>query len=199
MLFRSIRCMKGTNTVNYDAVNGFIELTIPIVETVSAQTATQELPEGTELVRGVMLTSVSTDTIVATIDILNRKALIVEIIMVVVIFALALVLVQILIRPFERVTKAISEVKEGYTNEPISVPDYLETEHIVDAFNSLLERMKALDDSRKEFVANVSHELKTPITSVKVLADSLLAQQDAPAELYREFMKDIAEIGRAHV
>ena len=188
-----IRCMKGTNTVNYDAVNGFIELTIPIVETVSAQTATQELPEGTELVRGVMLTSVSTDTIVATIDILNRKALIVEIIMVVVIFALALVLVQILIRPFERVTKAISEVKEGYTNEPISVPDYLETEHIVDAFNSLLERMKALDDSRKEFVANVSHELKTPITSVKVLADSLLAQQDAPAELYREFMKDIAE------
>ena len=63
----------------------------------------------------------------------------------------------------------------------------------MDAFNSLLERMKALDDSRKEFVANVSHELKTPITSVKVLADSLLAQQDAPAELYREFMKDIAE------
>lgn len=50
-----------------------------------------------------------------------------------------------------------------------------------------------MDASRQEFVANVSHELKTPITSVKVLADSLLAQEDAPAELYREFMVDITE------
>ena len=52
--------------------------------------------------------------------------------------------------------------------------------------------MKILDDSRQEFVANVSHELKTPITSVKVLADSLLAQKDVPAEVYQEFMEDIA-------
>lgn len=188
-----IRCMKGVNTVNYDAVNGFIEITVPIVETISAQMATAEIPEGTEVVRGVMLTSVSTDSIVNTLELLNRKALIVEIIMVFCIFAIALILAQILIKPFDRVSKAISEVKEGYTNEPVSVPDYLETEHIVDAFNSLLERMKALDDSRKEFVANVSHELKTPITSVKVLADSLLAQQDVPAELYQEFMVDIAQ------
>lgn len=188
-----IRCMKGINTANYDEVNGFIEITVPIVETVSAQMATLDVPEGTELVRGVMLISVSTDSIVNTMELLNRKALIVEIIMIFCIFAIALVLVQILIRPFDRISKAISEVKEGYTNDPVSVPDYLETEHIVNAFNSLLERMKTLDDSRKEFVANVSHELKTPITSVKVLADSLLAQQDIPAELYREFMVDIAE------
>ena len=40
-----IRCMKGTNTVNYDEVNGFIEITVPIVETVSAQNATEDMPE----------------------------------------------------------------------------------------------------------------------------------------------------------
>ncbi len=39
----------------------------------------------------------------------------------------------------------------------------------------------------------MSHELKTPITSMKVLADSLLVQEDVPAEMYREFMTDIAE------
>lgn len=188
-----IRCMKGTNTVNYDEVNGFIEITVPIVETVSARNATEDMPEGTEIVRGVMLTSVSTDSIVMTMEILNRKAQIVEIIIVFCIFAIALVLAQILIRPFDRISKAIGEVKEGYTNESISVPDYLETEHIVNAFNSLLVRMKTIDDSRQDFVANVSHELKTPITSVKVLADSLLAQKDVPAELYHEFMVDIAE------
>ena len=188
-----ILCMKGTNTANYDDVNGFIEITIPIVETITIQNVTENKPETMEVVRGVMLTSVSTDSIAATMEILSRKALIVEIIMLICIFAIALVLAQILIRPFDRIFKAISEVKEGYTNEPISVPDYLETEHIVNAFNSLLERMKTLDDSRQEFVANVSHELKTPITSVKVLADSLLAQKDVPAELYHEFMVDIAQ------
>lgn len=189
-----IRCMKGrgNGTVNYDAVNRFIEITIPIVETVTLPQPAEDGSTTKEVVRGVMLNSVSTDSIVNTLDILNRKAMIMESIMLICIFAFSLTLVQVLVRPFERVTKAINEMKEGYRDEPISVPDYLETEHIVEAFNSLLERMKTLDDSRQEFVANVSHELKTPITSVKVLADSLLAQPDAPAELYREFMADIA-------
>ena len=187
-----IKCFKGTSIANYDRNNGFIEITTPIVEIVSEQMATESVPAGTELTRGVMLTSVSTDIIVATMDILNRKSLIIEIIMFIFIFVIAFILAKVLIEPFERVTKAISEVGDGHLNEPISVPDYLETEHIVNAFNDLHGKMKALDDSRQEFVANVSHELKTPITSVKVLADSLLAQPDTPAELYREFMVDIA-------
>lgn len=187
-----IRCMKGSGTVNYDSVNRFIEITVPIVETVTLLQPEEDGSTSKEVVRGVMLNSVSTDSIINTMDILNRKAMIMESIMLIGIFAFVLLLVQVLVRPFERVTNAINEMKEGYRDEPVSVPDYLETEHIVEAFNSLLARMKALDDSRQEFVANVSHELKTPITSVKVLADSLLAQPDAPAELYREFLADIA-------
>ena len=46
---------------------------------------------------------------------------------------------------------------------------------------------------RQEFTANVSHELKTPITSMKVLSESLLTQSDVPAEMYREFMEDIVQ------
>ena len=144
-----------------------------------------------------MLTSISTDNIMATMDVLNRKALILEAIILLIILAVAMVLSDVLTRPFSHITQAINEVKAGYTDEKISVPDYSETIHIVDAFNQLLGRMKVLDDSRQEFVSNVSHELKTPLTSMKVLADSLLAQPDAPAEMYREFLQDItAEIDR---
>ncbi len=94
-------------------------------------------------------------------------------------------------RPFEKLTAKISAVKAGYTSDPVEVNDYLETEHIVDAFNEVLGRMRALDESRQEFVSNVSHELKTPMTSMKVLADSLLADPNTPPEMYREFLTDI--------
>ena len=57
----------------------------------------------------------------------------------------------------------------------------------------MLTRIKNLESSRQEFVSNVSHELKTPLTSMKVLADSLLAQEDATPELYREFLIDITD------
>lgn len=182
-----IKCLSGENMSHYDREHGYIEMTTSIVDSTTDENK----------VVGVILTSISNDAIVSTMEVLNRKAVILENLMFVAIFGIALVMSKALVAPFNKVTAAIKEVKAGYTNETISVPDYLETVHIVDAFNQMLERMKVLDESRQEFVANVSHELKTPMTSVKVLADSLLAQEDAPAELYREFMEDIvSEIDR---
>ena len=185
-----IRCFKGESVSNYDRRNGYIEITTPI----SAFSGVSYDQEGqqNDQIRGVMLTSVSTDTIIATMDLLSHNSLILESIMMLFVVVIAYVAAGVLTAPFGRVTDAISKVKEGFTDEPISVNDYAETEHIVDAFNQLLGRMKVLDDSRKEFVANVSHELKTPLTSMKVLADSLMMQEEVPNELYKEFMTDIA-------
>lgn len=187
-----VRCIKGESTNKYDKDNGYIEMTIPITETVRFEDGPREAA-GTEVVRGVMLVSASTDSIRVTMDILSRKALLVEIIAIIVLFVLSTLAVQALIRPFEKITEALNKAQEGYTDDPISVTDCLETEHIGDAFNRVLGRMKLLDDSRQEFVSNVSHELKTPITSMKVLADSLISQRDVPIEVYQEFMTDIAK------
>ena len=191
-----IKCFQGENISHYDPEHGYIEMTTPIMDT-TANTTDENGKKNPDAIRGVMLTSISNDSIVNAREVLNRKAYIMEVIMIVAILALAILLSRVLTMPFNRVTQAINAVREGFSDETISVPDYVETVHIVDAFNQLLKRMKALDDSRQEFVANVSHELKTPMTSIKVLADSLLAQDDAPAELYREFMEDItSEIDR---
>lgn len=182
-----VKCFKGENTTYYDDRDGFIEITIPIVDS-------STLKEGESAkIQGVLLSSISTDTIALTISILQRKAFVLEVVMTILILVMSLATSHILIVPFRKVTKAISEVKEGFTDEAISVPDYDETEHIVDAFNNVLRRMRTLDMSRQEFVSNVSHELKTPLTSMKVLADSLVMQENVPVELYQEFMTDIAE------
>ena len=184
-----VKCFKGENTTYYDDKDGFIEMTIPIMETV---TDSRNEDKPTEI-KGVLLSSISTDTIALTISILQRKAFVLEMMMIILILVMSLATSQWLIIPFRKVTRAINEVKEGFTDEAISVPDYDETEHIVDSFNNVLRRMRTLDKSRQEFVSNVSHELKTPLTSMKVLADSLIMQEDVPKELYQEFMADIAE------
>ncbi len=195
-----IKCFKGESTSNYDRENGYIEMTTPIVVNSTSSgkgTEGNVLKTESAVVKGVMLTSISNANIVDTMEVLKHKAIILETLMIIVIVAMAIVLCIAMTRPFNRVTEAIKEVKEGYRDEAISVPDYLETIHIVDAFNQLLHRMKVLDESRQEFVANVSHELKTPLTSMKVLAESLITQDNTPAELYREFMEDIvSEIDR---
>lgn len=186
-----IRCLRGESANRYDRENGYIEMTIPITETLEA-----DLPVGAgeriELVRGVMLVSASNDSIIATMDILNHQAVILMSIVGVLIFVVTLLVSKFLFAPFKKIIAALDQVQEGYTNDPISVTDCLETEHVGDAFNRVLGRMKMLDDSRQEFVSNVSHELRTPITSMKVLADSLITQKDVPLEVYQEFMTDIA-------
>ncbi len=185
-----IRCFQGenvSNLTNYDREHGYIEMTTPIIDSSMEPS----------VIVGVMLTSISNDAIVNTMEAVNRRGVILQNLIVVVVMALAMTLSVLLTRPFNRVTEAIREVKEGYSDESISVTDYAETVHIVDAFNQLLKRMRDLDVSRQEFVENVSHELKTPMAAIKVLADSLLVQQDAPVELYQEFLGDItSEIDR---
>ena len=75
--------------------------------------------------------------------------------------------------------------------------NFREFYNLSSTFNKIINRYKELENTRQEFVSNVSHELKTPITSMKILADSLLMQPDVPVELYEEFMNDIVhEIDR---
>lgn len=180
-----IQCFEGEDTSCYDKENAYIEQTIPLTD------------EQTKQIESVMLVSTSTGEIVDSIAVLEHRGGLLMLAICVIVLGLGFVLSKVLVKPFSRVGKAIEELTDGYLDEEISVPDYTETEMISSVFNKMLRRMKVLDDSRQEFVANVSHELKTPMTSIKVLADSLAGQENVPVELYQEFMQDIAvEIDR---
>ena len=176
-----LKCFKGEETYETVKQDSYIEMTAAVYD-----------PEG-ENILGVMMVSVPTTDIQNSREKMAGKVMILQIILALLILAVAFWASKILIKPFGKVTQSLDELTGGFLEDDISIPDYTETQLLSEAYNRMRGRMKALDDSRQEFVSNVSHELKTPITSMKVLADSLLAQEDVPAELYKEFMTDIAE------
>lgn len=180
-----MQAYNGETVQKYDADNHYIEMTFPMHD------------ESGKNVIGVMLVSVSTDSIAATLAILKQYALMIQFLVAVIVVIAGFAVSTALVRPFRRLTKSIKDVQDGYEADFISVNSYSETETMSVACDEMLRRLQTLDESRQEFVSNVSHELKTPLTSMKVLADSLMGQEDIPVELYREFMTDIgAEIDR---
>lgn len=176
-----IRCFQGEGTSHYDAGNRYIEVTSPISGAVSGET------------EGVMLVSVSTDTIIDSLTVLEDRARTIELMAGVLLLLAAVLSGMRTVKPFQRITDSIEAVTDGYDDDYLHENAYTETVLLSEAFNKMLGRIKQLDRSRQEFVSNVSHELKTPLTSMKVLADSLLAQENAPVELYQEFMQDLSQ------
>ena len=175
-----VESFRGEEISKYDSDNGYIEMTIPIADL-----------EDKSQILGVMLVSVSTDSVQLNLNYLRNGVLIIEICIIMAVMLFAVLASSQLVKPFGKLRKSIAEVQAGYGKNEVNINAYMETEQISDALNKLLSRMKVIDDSRQEFVSNVSHELKTPLTSMKVLADSLNGQDDVPMELYKEFMADI--------
>ncbi len=177
-----INCYNGGTSSKYiDHENEYIELIMPI-----ANSSTKEQI-------GIMIMSFSTQSIYAVYDSMEQTGNVICMVVCVLAIMVAFIYARTATKPFARISNLIDHATDGFLNENVSVRSYTEMENISDSVNHLLSRLQKLEDSRQEFVSNVSHELKTPITSIKVLSESLMMQEDVPVELYREFMADITE------
>ena len=184
----TLRCFQGENTNKYNTEKHYFLLAIPISE--NAQT----LEAGaTPKTAGVMLVTASTESMIELEDFLNEKADMFQLIMFAAVLIVTWIVAQIMFRPFQAMVAFINRVSEGMLDEDISETTYRETKRMSRSMNKMLQTIKSVEQSRQEFVSNVSHELKTPITSIRVLADSLMGMGEVPTELYREFMTDISD------
>ena len=176
-----IRAHRGETMQTYDNEFHYIEVILPITD------------PATSNVLGEMLVSVSTDSVELNLAYLQQWALLLQLLLAVGIIVAGFALSGMMTKPLKRLAKSIRDVHDGYENDFKGVDTYYETAAISTACNGMLRRLQILDETRQEFVSNVSHELKTPLASMKVLADSLIGQEDVPVEFYREFMSDIGE------
>ena len=181
----TIQAMGGESVKNYNKEDGMLELAVPI-----------ETEDKSEIL-GVILFYSSTQDIQRICDSIGRSYNGITTALVGLCILLSLVIANLFTKPLKRVSNSIDRMAEGHFDEEIHLRGFSEIKTISDSFNTMLKKMQKVENSRQEFVSNVSHELKTPITSIKVLADSLNMQENVPNEVYREFMQDIvAEIDR---
>ena len=178
-----IKSFSGEEITKYDSENRYIEMTIPLMQTDAMAEVKTTI--------GVMMVSVSTDSINLNREYLSTNTSVIMMVCILTVVLIAYLVSVQLVKPLHTLSRSIEEVQTGYGEDALAVDAYTETREICEKFNGMLGRMKVLDDSRQEFVSNVSHELKTPLTSMKVLADSINSMEDAPIELYQEFMADI--------
>ncbi len=93
-------------------------------------------------------------------------------------------------RKMRRIMEFIHIVREGDYANKIELNSNDEMEHLAMEFNDLTDRLQLSEQRRRQFVSDASHELKTPLASIKLLSDSIL-QNDMDAETIREFVGDI--------
>lgn len=176
--------MRGENagTNHYTLMDNYVELMVPIIDA------------NTKDIRGVIIATVSIKDLLATQDYMKSQSNVLYALFIVLTFVTALAMAYMLPRGIRTLDTAVTHMAEGHMDEPISLKGYTELEELTEDINQVIIKMQQLEDSRQEFVSNVSHELKTPLTSMKVLADSLVQQEGmVPIEMYQEFMGDIVD------
>lgn len=106
---------------------------------------------------------------------------------------LVLVLSKALTRNASLLLGAIHTVRQGEYNHRVEPRGKDEMAELAAEFNQLTDRLQTTEEVRRRFVSDASHELKTPLASIRLLTDSILQNPDVDGETVREFVGDIGE------
>ena len=185
---------EGKTIITEDVINAFKGKSHSHINYKSSSAViTTPIIDDTGKISGVIKVSLSGYATIQTINYMKRISIAVMIALLLVFSGILVFVIYKLTSPAKDMKEASLSLSDGDKNARIKKQTIKEYKDIGDAVNVLLDRLESIDGSRDEFVSNVSHELKTPMTSMKVLADSLLATENAPIEMYKDFMQDIAE------
>lgn len=175
-----IYSMQGESLYYYDKATNYLIVSVPLTNS-----------DGD--IVGVLVMNKSMDYLTQNEDSFISYMLIGAVIIFSLTIIIAVVAQIYFSRPLRKMSNSLDSIIREYDTLLPEETSFIELESISSKFNEVIGKLHSIDESRQEFVSNVSHELKTPLTSMKVLADSLNGSEDVPIEMYKEFMLDIGD------
>lgn len=101
--------------------------------------------------------------------------------------------------PVEALEKGVEEIADGNFNVEVKMEKPNEISNLINAFNNMAKKLKedeklkeAYEENRKDLIANISHDLKTPITSIQGYVEALLEPETLTEEKKANYLKIIS-------
>ena len=117
----------------------------------------------------------------------------ISIVICVVTAAMGVVFSKALTRRIALLLRGIHTVRQGEYSHRVTVKGGDELSRLADEFNELTGRLQTTEEVRRRFVSDASHELKTPLASIRLLTDSILQADNMDGDTAREFLIDIGD------
>ena len=190
---------NGTTFVSPEVLEGLSGRTVSSIQDdgITMYTAVPIFDAELDVVNGVLLLVSSIADIYELLASIQQMLMLLLVATVIVIIVAAFFISEIILSPLKKIMKVVTLMSEGHLDQRIGLESRDEFAQLGLAFNRMSDELEQVDKTREEFVSNVSHELKTPLSSMKVLSESLLLQDGIKEEIYKDFLKDInSEIDR---
>ncbi|MBR3295332.1 MAG: HAMP domain-containing histidine kinase [Clostridia bacterium] len=100
-------------------------------------------------------------------------------------------LINRILYPLNELRKGTEAISGGDFSKRVKVSGRDEFASLGEAFNNMAVRLEDVDRARSDFISNASHELKTPLTSVKILTESILYENGVEESVYKDFLGEI--------
>ena len=173
-----------------DASYGFHEIDVGTDKPFYAVYYTAAVVYNSETIGAVLFSDDIQDVVDITRDFI-RILVMISIAACVIFAAVSIWLSGYITRPINDLKAVALSISRGNLHQRINVSGKNEMAALANTFNTMSEKLENMDQKRSEFVSNASHELKTPLSSMKILIESLLYQDGVDERIYKEFLGDI--------
>lgn len=150
------------------------------------------IESGNEIIGGVYLAE-NISSITDTIDAIKTSLILFSVLLLFIIILISIGTSYIITHPIAGFTAVARAISKGDFSQRAKVSGMREMAEMGQALNYMCDELNALEEKRKNFVSDVSHELKTPMAGIKLLCDSLVQAENPDIDTIREFLNDMSE------
>lgn len=109
----------------------------------------------------------------STVSIIKRQLMLISALLIVAAFIISLFLARRIARPIDRITKSAENLAKGDFNTTFDGRGYLEAKKLADTLTYAEKELSRVDTMQRDLIANVSHDLRTPLTMLKAYAEMI--------------------------